>query len=302
VIDTSLPRGREEHLICLRVGATLRVLRSCGVTHTAAGMGPGDHLCWTYDDRDSLPAVAVEFLAEGIARREKVLYFSSGSADPREEISALGAVDDLIESGVLGANLLSSVATPGKAIDIAEQDSAWTGMLTEALDAGFTGVRVFVDSTPLTRTPEQHDAFLRWEQHFDRRMTEMPFTGVCAFSSRELGIEAATALARVHPLVRDPAVSFRLFAGDDGALVLTGEVGAEDSLALEQLFERLPDTGEAVAVDVGDLRFIAHQGLLALDRHAATTGRVVTLRHASKVVRRLSELLALQSIQIEGRP
>ncbi|MHC8507157.1 MEDS domain-containing protein [Pseudonocardia artemisiae] len=203
-----------------------------------------------------------------------------------------GAVD--VES------LLSTYRTDA-VVQPHDQVRAYAEATTDALASGFTGLRVAAEVTQLVRSPEQRDAFARYEHLIDRYMTSEPFSAMCAYDRSELGSAAVAETACMHPNATEGAAPFRLHAATDAAAALGGEV---DLLGLD-LFVRaagrvdlVPDGGEVV-LDASELTFIDHRGLLALANLARRLGVTVVLRTSLRTAHRLVDLLGIQGVRVE---
>jgi len=61
-------------------------------------------------------------------------------------------------------------------------------------------------------------------------------------------------------------------------------------------------TGGTVIIDATDLEFIDVRGMLTLDRYAAAGGATIVLRSVPSVVTRLTELVDLVAVRVDGRP
>ena len=62
----------------------------------------GAHACWCFDDDDAFLAAAVAYLADGITRRERVVYVADRPADAmRGDVAPLGDVERLVGDGTL---------------------------------------------------------------------------------------------------------------------------------------------------------------------------------------------------------
>lgn len=89
----------------------------------------------------------------------------------------------LIDGGVLQVLSTSEVYGEERVVHAAGQHATFTNALADAIDHGYTGIRVAADNTSLVATPERLQAWLEWEQVADRFMAENPVTGLCAFDN-----------------------------------------------------------------------------------------------------------------------
>jgi anti-anti-sigma factor len=104
-------------------------------------------------------------------------------------------------------------------------------------------------------------------------------------------------LAAVHPASNEgpPAVPFHVFS-DSGSVVLTGEIDFFSAPDFSRLLELACAGEEQVSLDLSELDFIDHHGLLML---AAHTQRLAThggcaVHSPPPLVDRLCELLELK--------
>lgn len=258
-------------------------------------LAPGDHLCRSFSTDAELVELALEHLAEGRRRRERLLYVAgrATAAELLEDLAPLGDVGRLAADGGLLVLPAHAVYTPGGVFDPAGQVAAYERMTAAAVEAGYTGLRVVADATSLVIDPRQRRDFVTYELSVDGLMARVPMTAVCAYDARVLGT-ALTEVACVHPL-RDVQLElepgFHLSA-DTGRLTLTGEV----DIASREWFELAVDAALAgsgaggLRIDCGGLRFIDFAGVSTLARAARRSPRLV-LQNTTPVVRRAVEAL-----------
>jgi anti-anti-sigma regulatory factor len=249
------------------------------------------HVCWTFEESAAFQKHAREFLAEGVAAGERVWYVG---LEPFPELSGVGAA-------VQYKSLASMYE--GGVVDPPAQVAVYRAATEEALAEGYTGLRVAADGTPLVRTPEQLDAFARYEHLIDRYMRTAPFSAVCGFNRAELGGRTIAELTCMHPAGNAEAL-FRLCAcrPGEGAATLAGEIDESNRELFLKALERadLRPTGGRLVLLADDLRFIDHRTLLHLEayghRHAAT----VVLCTPLPTVARLVKLFGLTRVVVES--
>jgi hypothetical protein len=94
--------------------------RAIGSLDGAAGLGAGDHVCWTYQSEEERRRVLTEFFAEGAARGDQLVYWAlEDSGDPQLEglRGARNEVDAFIETGRLVIQPARDVYAPGGTFD-----------------------------------------------------------------------------------------------------------------------------------------------------------------------------------------
>jgi len=273
-------------------------MRNRGTRFECLRMRPHDHIGWVFAGPDGFAALARPFLAEGAARGEKLIYIAE-DPDP-------GAAAGLAGVAGLDALQIASIAEvygPSGIVDAASQRATFTDVLAEARAAGFTGIRVAADNTPLVTDEVRLKAWIKWEISADRFMSENPVTGLCAFNRYKVDVDRLRHLATLHPLspAARPVPQFRMFA-DAGDLCVEGEI---DSLAVSQLRLALsilpPQTGLLVDLEVATFRgrkALASLGYLCDDGVAVTIqggpAAIDTLRTSGLA---LSEHLMLREYQ-----
>jgi hypothetical protein len=214
-------------------------------------MRPHDHIGWVFAGPDGFAALARPFLAEGAARGEKLVYITE---DP--DLAAAARLADVSGPEALQVASIAEVYGTSGLVDAASQRATFTEVLAGALAAGFTGIRVAADNTPLVTDQVRLEAWIKWEIAADRFMSENPVTGLCAFNRDKVDVDRLRHLATLHPLfpAASPVPQFRMFA-DAGDLCVEGEI---DSLAVSQLRLALkilpPRTGVLVDLAAATLR------------------------------------------------
>ncbi|WP_410571563.1 MEDS domain-containing protein [Amycolatopsis sp. cmx-4-61] len=263
-----------------------------------------DHVCRGYRRRSEFVAHAKEFLAEGLAAGERVLYVAPGDeAVLTGQLRADERCGEGLERGAVQVASLDATYTTGVVVDPAGQVELYAAATSEALAAGFTGLRVAADATSLVRTPAQLDAFARYEHLVDHYMAGHPMSAMCGYDVSELGGEVVAQLACMHPTAYEGGAQFHLHAHapDGSAAALEGDLDLESRglwpLALERA--GLRSEGGTIAIDATGLEFVDHRSLVALagyaERHAAT----VVLRTRLSTPARLIELLDLPGVRVE---
>ena len=234
-------------------------------------------------------ARAQAFLADGLRAGERIWYVAPSHPPTTAEQVRFVDIGVAYPSGIV--------------IDPQAQVAAYSAATREALAAGYTGLRVVADATPLVRTPAQLAAFSRYEHLIDRWMCSHPFTAMCAYDRGELGDATVAQLACLH-VETNSELPFRLHASrsGDGTTVLSGEL----DLSTYDLLGTALDVADPPAIDgevvlqAADLAFIDHQSLQRLDEYGCRRGVTVVLRSAGSAVGRLVSLLELSRLRVEA--
>jgi anti-anti-sigma regulatory factor len=183
------------------------------------------------------------------------------------------------------------------------QVQAYAAATEQALAAGFAGLRVAVEATPLVRTPHQLDAAARCEHLVDRYMIGQPLSALCAYNRVELGEETVAQLACLHPRVNQGAPLFRLYASTYAAASLSGELDATSDRLFPTALrwaDLRPTAGELV-IDASELTFIDHRSLLSLADHARAWDATAVLLGNLLSAAKLIDILDLTEVRIDPR-
>lgn len=288
---------------CRKVEAAYgSLVRLSGVTETARGFGLHDHLCWAYDEPCELHSRVLEFLDDGLAQNQRVCYTASDTAPIWEDLRAL-ETNGARRAGAVQITSLGDRCGSGVTVDPIGQVHTYAAAIEDALAAGFAGLRIAVDATPLVRTPEQLDAFARYECLVDRYITSQPISALCAYNRAELRQEAVTQLACSHPTVNSDTVPFRLHASINGAVAtLSGELDSTVRDVFATILRRadLRPTGGELIIDATELEFIDHRNLLALATHARGCAATAVLRTGfTNNAARMIEIFDLNDVRTE---
>ncbi|MDQ3765679.1 MAG: MEDS domain-containing protein [Actinomycetota bacterium] len=272
-----------------------------GVIEDARGLGLHDHVCWAFDDLDEFRCRVREFLAEGLELGQRIWYVAPGDVETlANDLRDLDGMDLALRVGAAQVVSVDTAYPVGTVIEPAAQVQAFVTAATQALRAGFTGLRVAADTTSLVRTPGQLDAFARYEYLVDRCIATQPLSGMCAYNRAELGDEVIAQVACLHPNVNG-GTQFQLHASHHATASLNGELDMTTvellSLALQRADLR-PRGGELV-LDATGLTYIDHRALLMLADHIRRAHATVVLRTAWPGAAPLVELLDLREVQVE---
>jgi anti-anti-sigma regulatory factor len=273
-----------------------------GVIEDARGLDLHDHVCWAFDDQDDFRCRVREFLEEGLGRGQRVWYVAPGDVETlADDLRDLDGMDLALRVGAAQVVSVDTVYPVGTVIEPVAQVQAFVTAATQAVMAGFTGLRVAADTTPLVRTSAQLDAFARYEYLVDRCIANQPLSGMCAYNRMELGEEVIAQLACLHPNINRGTAQFRLHASYQAAASLNGELDMTTvellSLALQRA-DLQPHCGELV-IDAAGLTYIDHRALLMLAEHTRRAHATVVLRTSWPGAAPLVELLDLPEVRVE---
>lgn len=277
-------------------------MRPSGLLARPAGVERGDHVCWAYEDDAAFEDAAVRFLAEGLARGDRLLWVGDGAEERlRRSPGALADVDGLTARGTLRvlsvAEGYSAAGTAAAGPMTPERQLAFYDAATRrAIDDGYRGLRVVAEITTLAADEAQRAQLLRWEHLADDYVAHGPgFSALCAYRADLLPSDVVADVVSLHPLAHADglATAFHLWF-DEGVLRLGGDVDAFSAGRLARLLATTHVDAQVVALDLADLAFIDLAGVRALatwSQELSDGGRRLVLRGASRLVRRMWELL-----------
>ena len=123
------------------------------------GRSPGDHVCWPYHGPDEYVATAREYVAEGLARRELVAYFTVGPDSlARTVVHDVARLADLADVRRLA---LDPVPIPSGRTSAASATAHLGWMTDEAVASGYVGLRLFTEVSDLVRAPDRRRQWIR---------------------------------------------------------------------------------------------------------------------------------------------
>ncbi len=261
------------------------------------GFGVTDHVCWLYGTHARFLDAATEFLADGLAAGERLMYTSARSLPAmRAELAGIPDADRLLDDGGLLLCSLSDMYDPAGAAEPEREFAAWAQAGEQAVRDGYRGLRSVSDATELVVSPQRRTAQVRLEHLAEQYLaTGHPIAAMCAYDRQRLGDETVSDVAAMHPLVHGPGTfAERRLYFDEGRLVLAGAVDHFSTDQLARLLAACHRDGTEVILDVGELEFIDARGLFVLarwGRQLADNGGSLRIEHASGVMRRAWEAL-----------
>jgi anti-anti-sigma regulatory factor len=260
----------------------------------------GFHGAALVDDRDQFASVAIDFLAAGLDAGERALYGGSGCVDDLvADLAPLGDVDDLVRRGALMVDPAASyeLGEPGQQLAVYRDASE------RAVADGFQGLRVAVDVTELVVDEDDRSAFAEYEHLVDRAIGRgMPMRAMCGYRRPALPPGYARLIGALHQPSNLGEPQFHLCGCGEG-LAVQGEIDiAQWDTWAEALDLVLPlHHGDELDIDVAELEFIDHRGLMMLDHRASRSGVRVRLSHPGHGLQRLASIVDLAAVEVRSR-
>lgn len=272
-------------------------MRCQGLVDSPTDLGLNGHACWGYDDLDGdFRDAAVGFLTEGVELGQALMFV--GGPEAEEVVRSVEPLSSLVADGSLSIAPFEGVYPDGQRMPNADQWTAYVGATERALEGGATGLRVLAEVTSLASPDGAWPGQSRWESYADRRMAGSTLAALCCFERKAVPPEGLAAIASAHPVVDrrlDDIAPFRLFGRGD-ALAIAGEVDAFSSNTLRQLLRAADGSPVDGVLDLDDLTFIEHTGVLALNEYAEAVraqGIGLTIRGGPPTLRRLADILGV---------
>jgi MEDS: MEthanogen/methylotroph, DcmR Sensory domain len=275
------------------------------VAWSPTGRSISEHVCWPFRGHDAMTAAARPYVAEGLARGERVSYVANGGLrELRQDLGGLPGLDEHVERGRLQLVPIATVPAADPAVDPAAELVVLAEMTAQALDAGYTGLRMFADGTDRALDPVRRARQVRYEHLIDRFCLEHALTMLCAYDAATLDARAVAELVCVRALAHGDLSPFQIHAALTADAALAGEVDVFCANLFEQALQRIGvgACGGKVVIDAADLRFIDIRGLLTLHRHAVANEAILVLRSPPAVVTRLLTVVDVIAVRAEGRP
>jgi hypothetical protein len=261
--------------------------RSRGVRFEVLRTRPHDHIAWIFSGPSEFAALATPYLAEGAQLGEKVMYVAEVP-----DRTVLRSLERQVRPQALQVASVAEIYGASGIVHPPAQRATYAALLADALQAGYSGLRVVADNTSLVADEERFRAWIRWELVADRLIAETQMTALCAFNQQKVDVDRLRHLATIHPMssTASPVPQFRLFS-EAHNLYIEGEL---DSFAVTQLWLALdnlpPSTG--VVIDLASVTIMSRSVIAGL-RELPAKGVSVTIRGCSMA---LDELRASGSL------
>jgi hypothetical protein len=255
--------------------------------------GPHDHIAWFGDDVDDLYQLAVEALAAGARRGEKLLFIAD-APDPAR-LSRLDQLQTLLSHGRLELLATDSVYPSPASFNADAQLNTFQAILQEALAQGYTGLRVVADNTTLANGGDwEYERWIAWEELTDHFQANAPVTGFCYFHQPVIDKDRQVILSAVHPVRSLTALEPPFtFTATDSARAVTGSLDSFSARYFRQVVAAAP-ADKPLVVDLAGTEFVDHRAVLIL-AEAATASRPVVIHGAPPVLKNLVVVLAIDT-------
>jgi anti-anti-sigma factor len=273
-------------------------VRAEGHLGTAADVPLVDHACWLYTDDADFAAAARVFLTDGLTGGDRLLCV--GDHHALEQLRRLAGSAAEVQGHVTRGDLeflpvTGAYATTGR-LEPGAQRTWYEQATRRARAAGYRGLRVIAELTPLAADPAGRENLLRWEHLADDFLASgAGMSALCAYRRDQLPAGVLADVACVHPQVHaEPEeAAFRVFV-DGGGLAVAGTLDAFSADRLSRVLACSVLDLPAVRMDLRRVEFMDAAGCRAVAAWAAGVEQrpaQVTLTGTSRMVRRMWQLL-----------
>lgn len=247
-------------------------MRRSGRLTTPVGHQPHDHLCWAYEEQGTWCDVAVPYLHDGAAARDRVLYVAGGTEDDlADDLAALPERDAMLASGQLRVRPVAAAFGPEAEFSATRQVASFRDEARTAVRDGYRGLRLAVEASELADGPDAARGLAGYELLLDTMIATAPMSSLCGYRRSRVAPGVADLLCFVHPLRHSgiPALDGAgLFAARNGRWRLCGAQDLVNQEALDAALAALPVTRD-VHLELDGLEFIGAAGIRALAALAA---------------------------------
>jgi anti-anti-sigma regulatory factor len=262
------------------------VRRHCTI-EDASLLADHDHVVCSGVDQEDLGHFVAPFFMAGTRHNDRMLYVVENPDHRR--LTRTRGTGQLVRTGALEIADVDAVYAPSLDFDPDAQLGIFEDVLAEALAAGYSGLRIATDCTPLLAGTTAMQ-WLAWEHLADAFEAANPVIGVCFFDRCHTAPALMADLGALHPVrPTHAAVPAFQFFHDDGAVRVTGTLDYPSAAQLQRILAAWPRGAELV-VELAEVEFVDRHALAVLD-DAARSGPPLTIRHAGPTLRRLLGLL-----------
>jgi hypothetical protein len=167
-------------------------------------MNPGDHYCGIFRSDEEHRAVIVDFVRDGVARNEKIIYLVNINTVEyvRSMLGDAGIeVDALIDKGQLAivsardAYLKDGEFVPEKMLTMLVEET------DKALAEGYAALRGTGEMTWALAGEPGSERLVEYEALVNERLKNTKFLGLCQYDRRRFDSEMLLDVVQVHPNV-----------------------------------------------------------------------------------------------------
>jgi anti-anti-sigma factor len=246
-----------------------------------AGLGAGDHVCWTVGDPLRYRELAGACLLEGRRAGQKTLVF--GPADSADLQALRG-------TAVVALDPYLAFLKEGP-LDPSAMFAAFREQTAISRKEGYSGLRVVADMDWMLPAKPTSKDVIAFELLLDRVVHELGATVVCAYRHGSFDEEAIMGVTCVHPHgCESETPQFSLTAGEQGCnWRLSGEIDMAVASAFSAAFSAAAQ--ESCVIDITAVKFIDVAGMRTIAAAIGAADIRVELRGARPALARCWQLV-----------
>jgi hypothetical protein len=167
-------------------------------------LGPHDHLCSIYENRQEHFAVAVPFIRIGLARGEKCIYIADDGTiqDVRNVLESGGIdVERALMTGALVLTTKEETYLQKGSFDPSWMFTFWKETTEAAMSEGFSAVRGTGETEWVLRGGPGLERWMEYESKLTHTMAENNCFALCQYNRRFFPPELILDVIRTHPIV-----------------------------------------------------------------------------------------------------
>jgi len=253
----------------------------------------GAHACCRFGSPQQRQRVVAEYVAAGLARRERVAVFSQRAKPPAIDVTDEGFAEALATGQLLLGNAEEAYFPDGD-FDGSARVAEFVELAREAVSAGYSSLRVYADNGGMPATLSSPDEWLLYEMRVAATIPRFRLTGLCGFSIDDPPALPADLIDAVHEFnvtaAKRPS-PFHFRGKSDGSFELAGGV---QQFALDNFRRLITAAAPVLSGNLLSLRELHVVDTAAAEElHRVMRGTDVTIWGVPAVVRHIWESLGL---------
>ena len=165
----------------------------------------GDHICALYSSERELATLAANFLAEGLARRERCWYVAAGNegASVRAMLGRRGVkVDAAVKRGALNIIADPEAYLVRGEFDAEHTIAVFSDAIEQALHDGFSGFRAAADMSWALSLKDGGQCVIAYEALLRSLFATSRVIGLCLYDRNRMPLAILHGALMTHPIAR----------------------------------------------------------------------------------------------------
>lgn len=175
---------------------------SISYSHPARQLQPGDHVCFIYQNDEEHDSMLSAFVAEGVARHEKVLYlyWDRNREEFLRSLRAAGvAVDAQLDAGQFCFVDAAQIYLEGGSFVPERMINRLREEIAAVVRQGYSGLRVTGEMSWVLQRPPGHERLLEYERKVDAALAGARCTALCQYDRRKFKPNVLVEVLETHP-------------------------------------------------------------------------------------------------------